>query len=129
MLFTYIFHHYLLWHYTKAFSEILHVWKNFFWFVVNFFSITQLLKSLFSPWKRITEERKRAFDLEDIASHIVIGLLSRLIGFILRFTIVLSGTFLLLILCLGLVVTYIFWILAPAFIVGSLFYGLKLIFF
>ncbi len=128
MLFVSILHHYLLWHYTNAFLEIFHVWTNFFWFIVNFFSIPQLLRSLFSPWKRIVEERKKAFDFEDIAGVVVIGIFSRIIGFILRAVIILTGVFTLALLLAALFVVYTFWLLAPAFMIGSLVYGVILMF-
>ncbi len=128
MLFVSILHHYLLWHYTHAFLEIFHVWTNFFWFIVNFFSIPQLLRSLFSPWKRITEERKRSFDFEDIAGVVIIGLFSRLIGFILRSVIIIIGFFALIFLLVFLFIVYTFWLLAPAFMIGSLVYGVILMF-
>lgn len=128
MLFVSILHHYLLWHYTKAFHEIFHVWKNFFWFTINFFSLPQLIRSFFAPWKRMTEERGNTFNFEDLASFVIIGLISRIIGVILRATIILSGTFVLLLLCLGLIITYTFWIFAPLCIISSLIYGIILIF-
>lgn len=128
MLFVSILHHYLLWHYTYAFLEIFHVWTNFFWFIVNFFSIPQLFRSLFSPWKRIVEERKKSFDFEDIAGVVIIGLFSRIIGFTLRSVIIISGLFTLALLLIFLFIVYIFWLLAPAFMIGSLVYGVILMF-
>jgi len=128
MLFVSILHHYLIWHYTQAFREILHVWTNFFWFIVNFFSLPQLLKSFFAPWKRIVEGRGEKFNLEDLAGFIIIGIISRLIGIILRATVIITGTAALILLCLGIIVTYFVWILAPLAIIGSLYYGIVLIF-
>lgn len=128
MLFVSILHHYVIWHYTQAFKEILHIWTNFFWFIVNLFSIPQLIRGLFTPWKRIVEDRGEKFNLEDLAGFIIIGIISRLIGVILRTTVILTGTAILLLLCLGMVFIYLFWILAPVLIVFSLFYGIILIF-
>ncbi len=79
MLLT-ILHHYLIWHYTRAFGEIRHVAKNLLWFVVHFFSLPQLIRSFFAPYRRMTEERGNTFNLEDLASFVIIGLISRIIG-------------------------------------------------
>jgi len=98
MLFVSILHHYTLWHYTRAFTEILHVWSNLFWFVVNFFSLSQLARSFFSPWKRITESRGKTFSFEDLSGFIIINLISRIIGMMLRTAIILSGVATLLLL-------------------------------
>ncbi len=128
MLFISILHHYILWHYTKAFGEIRHVWSNFFWFVLYFFSIPQLLRSYFSPWKRMTEERGKTFNFEDLAGFIIINLISRLVGALLRSFIILAGILALIIVSLGRIVTYIFWLLAPLLLLACMFYGLVLIF-
>jgi len=128
MLFTFILHHYLLWHYTKAFSEILHVWKNLFWFTFHFFSLPQLLRSYFKPWKRITEARGRAFNFEDLAGFVIVNLISRILGMIIRTSIIISGTLALILLTVGIVVTYIFWFLTPVLLVLGMYYGLVLMF-
>lgn len=128
MLFISIAHHYLLWHYTTAFKEIRHVWKNFMWFVIHFFSLPQLLRSLFSPWKRITEERGQTLSFEDLAGFIIINLISRIIGILIRTCIILSGTTVLLLLSISLVLVYLFWLFAPALLLVFLYYGLVLIF-
>jgi hypothetical protein len=128
MLLTTILHHYLLWHYTAAFGEIWHVFKNLVWFTFHFFSISQLLRSFFSPWKRITEERGNSLSFEDLATFVVINLFSRLVGTIIRSTIILSGLAALAILCFLGVATFLFWLLAPACLIVSLYFGLVFLF-
>lgn len=128
MLFTHIVHHYILWHYTTALGEILHLSKNFIWFVTNFFSIPSLLRSLFSPWKRMTESRGSRFNFEDIAGYIIINLFSRLVGALVRIIIILIGLLFLIVVITTTILTYLFWIFAPALLLISLLYGLILIF-
>ena len=127
MLFVSVLHHYLLWHYGKAFGEIFHIWKNFFWFVINYFSLAQLIRSYFAPFKRITEERGNLFRFEDLASFIIINLISRLIGMLIRTVIIMTGLVSLLFLSIGVVLTYIFWVIAPIIIAGCLYYGIILL--
>ena len=129
MLFVSILHHYILWHYTQAFAEILHIWKNLFWFTINFFSLSELMRSFFSPWKRITEERGNGFNFEDLAGFIIINLISRIIGMILRTVIILAGVAVLLILIAGIILTYLLWVTAPLLIISSLYFGLNFMFF
>ncbi len=128
MLFVSILHHYLLWHYTYALLEIFHIWNNFFWFIINFFSLPQLIRSYFAPWKRMTEDRGQTFNFEDLAGFVVIGLISRIVGMILRTTIILFGTTALILLTIGGLLVYLFWLLAPAVLIGSLLYGIILMF-
>lgn len=128
MLFISILHHYLLWHYQNALREILHVWRNLVWFTFNFFSISQLLRSYFQPWKRVTEGRGRTFKFEDLAGFIIINLISRMLGMLIRTSIIVAGLITLTLLVVGIILTYIFWLLAPILLVLSLYYGLVLMF-
>jgi hypothetical protein len=128
MLFVYIVNHYLLWHYTTAQKEILHIAKNFIWFITNFFSIPSLVRSLFSPWKRMTESKGSRFSLEDMAGYVIINLFSRLVGAIMRLSIIATGLLFLLITVALTLFTFVFWIFAPALLLVSMLYGLVLIF-
>lgn len=127
MLFLSIMHHYLLWHYSRAFLEMFHVWLNFLWFVVHFFSITQLMRSWVSPWKRMSEERGNKWNLEDLAGFIIIGLISRIIGFILRTVVITIGLFCLLITVTGGFLVITFWIAAPLAISLLLLFGVTIL--
>ena len=127
MLFLSIVHHYLLWHYTRAFIEIFNVWTNLMWFVVHFFSIPQLMMSWFSPWKRMIEPRRKKWDLEDLAGSIIIGFISRIIGFILRTVVIAIGLVSLFITVAGGLIVYIFWVAAPLVIIGLLGFGITLL--
>lgn len=127
MLFLSIAHNYLLWHYSRAFLEIFHVWLNFLWFVVHFFSIPQLMRSWVAPWKRMVEQRQKEWDLEDLAGVVIIGFLSRLIGFVIRSAIILVGMIALLVVVISGFVTYVFWVAAPVIIVALLVVGITLL--
>lgn len=124
MVFLTIVHHYLLWHYSRAFLEIFHVWFNLIWFTVHFFSIPQLMRSWFSPWKRMTERREKKWDLEDLAGFIVVNLISRIIGFILRTIIITLGLICLFTVVTGGFVVYAFWVAAPLIIILMLWFGI-----
>lgn len=123
MLFNTLIHQYLLWHYSTALREIWHVYKNFVWFITHLFSLPQLIKSLFAPWKRMTEEREGGFNLEAIAGYIIINLLSRVIGTLIRLTIIIAGLTALILITLSLLSFYILWLSAPAAIPVLILYG------
>lgn len=127
MLFLSVAHNYLLWHYTRAFGEIFHVWMNFIWFVIHFFSIPQLMHSWFSPWKRMVEGRGQKWNLEDLAGFIIIGLLSRIIGAILRTAIIFVGLISLFVTIVGGFAVYLFWLGAPLILIGLLGFGITII--
>lgn len=127
MFFLSIVHHYLLWHYSRAFLEIWHVWLNFLWFVVHFFSMQQLLTHWFAPYKRIVERRGESWDLEDMAGYVIIGFLSRVVGGLIRTALLLFGLLgILLVFILGCL-TYLFWLAAPVVFVALLAVGAGLL--
>ena len=126
MLFTTIARDYLRWHYGSAFHELFHVWLNFLWFIIHFFSIPQLTRSLFLPWKRITEER-RGYSFENIASFIIINLLSRLVGAMVRGTIVLIGLLILFATIITGLMVSLLWFAAPIIVVVLIALGISVI--
>lgn len=128
MVFSYVIRDYFTWHYIRAWKELFNVWLNFLWFTIHFFSVPELFHSLFAPWKRMTEERKPGFQLEDIVSFIIINLLSRLIGAFLRAIIIVAGLFVLTIVIIVGALTYVFWLLAPFVIIASFVFGISMLF-
>jgi len=120
MLFAAIIRDYFVWHYTQAWFLLWGVWRNFMWFVIHFFSIPQLMRSWFAPFKRITERRGDKFDLEDLASYVIIGFLSRIIGALIRTVIIIIGLITLALTVIGGFVVYLLWALVPFMIIGIL---------
>jgi hypothetical protein len=120
MLFAAIIRDYFVWHYTEAWFLMWGVWRNFLWFVIHFFSLPQLMRSWFAPFKRITEERGDKFDLEDLAGFVIIGILSRVVGAIARTAIIIIGVGVLALTIIGGFLTYLIWALLPFAIIGLL---------
>ncbi len=118
---------YVRWHYTRAFRDIGATWLNIAWFVTHFFSMPLLLRTFFSPWKRVTEEYHKK-GIEALASTFLVNTLSRLIGICVRLVILVMGVATLLITVLGLIVFLVVWIVLPLVSVMSLIGGLKLLF-
>lgn len=77
--------YYVYWHYTQGFIELSKNLFNFIIFEFNFFSVKDLLLTLFSPFQRLKEEyNETSLDFEKILSTLFINLLMRIIGFIVR---------------------------------------------
>ena len=76
----------------------------------------------------MTEDRGATFNFEDLAGYVIINLISRCIGMLLRTIIIVSGTIALLLLCAGFIITYIFWVCAPALLIACMYYGFVLLF-
>lgn len=118
------FINYIIWHYTRAIKDLIRIWSDFVWFTFNFFSISLLLKTFFSPWKRLGEMRSGFFD----PVFIIIDIFMRLFGMLLRsvtiFVGLVSVTFVIL---LGPVILTI-WLIWPIAIFYLLNSGLTLLF-
>ena len=127
MLTTNVVTNYTYWHYRKAFQELFHVWLNLLWFVIHFFSLPQLSRSLFSPWKRMTEEKQKGFNFEAMAAYLIVNLLSRVVGAIMRGAVILAGLIALSITTVLGLVAIVFWFAAPAIILALLVGGVGLI--
>ena len=118
---------YLLWHYLAAPKEILHLWRNFVWFCDRYFSIGDVGRSFFSPWRRITEPRHQRFNFEDWIGSLIINTLSRLIGMVMRTILILAGLSCITIFTLGMLIVFLLWFLAPALVLLGHVYGVVLL--
>jgi hypothetical protein len=128
MLFLSLVHDYFVWHYSRAYREVFSVWLNLMWFVIHFFSIPLLLRSWFAPFKRMTEERKRGLNFEDLVGYIVINLMSRIVGAILRLFLIVMGLLLLGVLVIAGLTVHVLWVFLPLLLVAGLVIGVSLLF-
>ena len=115
--------YYLVWHYTAGTVGFFKIWSNLIWFLNNFFSFNVLLRTLFSPFKRLNEKYGGGLDLGKLFEAIVISVLMRIVGFIMRIvTIVIGVVAIVCLLVLGLF-AFIIWLLLPFIIIFLLISG------
>ncbi len=127
MFFSVFIRHYLWWHYRDALASYIRIYKNFFWFLVSFFSLGELSRSFFAPYKRITEPRGRGFSIEAWFNSLIINTMSRGIGMIVRGVILLVGFITLMLHMSMAIIGYAVWIGAPLIIIGSIVLGVTLV--
>jgi len=119
---------YLRWHFGDQTRKILRGWRNFLAFGIYFFSITLLLKTLFSPWKRISWSAGRGFDLGERFLVLFSNLFSRFCGAIARIPVILMGIFFeLLVLVFGAGL-FLVWFALPFLLIFCFILGLILSF-
>lgn len=121
---------YLIWHYTEALADWWRIVGNFIWFFFHMFSVGLLLRTLFSPFKRMEEKRKKgSLEFEDWGGAIIVNLLMRLIGFLVRSIIIVVGlVFILFTIIIGLA-TFILWLILPALVAFLLVFGFSQLFY
>jgi hypothetical protein len=125
-----IFNDYIGWHYGRALGQFFRVWFNFLWFFIHFFSIPLHLKTLFSPWHRLSGgEYKRGGILspEVFFESLIVNTLMRLVGFVARIVVIALGLIAIIASLIGGVIVFVFWIVAPLAILLVALKGLSLI--
>jgi len=120
--------YFFVWHYSIALANFVVIWKNFFWFVFNYFSFVILLRTLFAPYKRLTEKYKGGLDITNFLESIFINFLMRIIGFLMRIGVLVLGVMALFgLFVLGLLALFV-WITLPFLLIFIFFAGLFAIF-
>jgi hypothetical protein len=120
--------YYLVWHYTNGILNYLSIWGNFIWFSYNYFSFKVLLKTLFSPFKRLSEKNFRGFDPGKFFGDLIVNILMRIIGFMMRIGVILIGVAVTTIVVLGGLGLFIVWLVLPLFLGFCVIAGLIAVF-
>lgn len=118
---------YLWWQYQNGLQEFVRAWMNLHWFLYNFFSIPLLVKSFFAPFHRMEAKKDRGFDPENIAEVIVVNIMMRFVGMLVRSTIILIGVAAEGVLLVAGTLIFIVTFGAPLFIPGCIGVGLALL--
>jgi hypothetical protein len=120
---------YIRWHYGLALLQLFHIWFNFLWFVVHVFSLPLLIRTLFSPWHRLREEygKKGGINPGDFFGSVLINLIMRIVGFIVRIVVITIGLTTLILTMLAGLIFLVLWLIAPLIIVTLLLKGVPLI--
>lgn len=116
--------YYLAWHYTTALSDMKNIWKNFFSFIWNFFSIGLLVRTLFSPWHKMAENYGK---IEDLFGNLIVNTMMRLVGAVVRLLFIIMGLFSIVLCAVVGVAVYIFWLVLPFLLIYTLLQGIYLI--
>ncbi len=107
---------FLSWFYTKGLDYYLTSWAGSINWVLHYFSPGLLLKTLFSPWKRMIEDdNSPGFNFQKKFEIFTFNLISRGIGATVRFTLVIVGMVFVVIAAFGGAFGFIFWIIMPFF--------------
>lgn len=128
MQFAVIFAHYWLWHYSRAVLDIFAIWRDIIVFVWNYFSVSLLLSTLFSPWKKIKENYGDTLDFGRLFSTFFVNLMMRLVGAVIRlFTVLLGLIALALSAALGAAFLAL-WLFAPVILATFIYAALSFLF-
>ncbi len=111
----------VFWHYITLPKEIFFKWKNVFLFMMNYFSLSLLFRTYFSPWRRYQWSHTKGFDLQKYFEVMISNLFSRVMGSFMRtFLIIFAVISEIFVVIVGSLI-FLFWIFMPfLFIFGIL---------
>lgn len=124
MRFLSIFPLYLIWHYGGAFRDYKRVSINLLWFILNFFSISLLIHTLFAPWKRLSKDEYGGGD-SNFLTNFIVNILMRISGFFIRSVTLIFGLLAFLVTVIFLIVGFLFWLLLPFILFGLVLYAIS----
>lgn len=104
---------YIVWHYSLGLSEFFRNARSALSAVARFFSIGLLLRTLFSPWQRLSEAPGSIFDAENFFGAIAVNTLMRIVGFIIRSATIAIGLSVWILLFIFLIPAAALWIILP----------------
>jgi hypothetical protein len=106
--------YYIYWHYTQGIAELSKNLFNFIVFEFHFFSVKDLLFTLLSPFQRLKEDYgNNAIEFEKIASALIVNIIMRIIGFLVR-SFILICAFICIVCSLILIpIILLFWLILP----------------
>lgn len=111
---------YLHFHYGRGLRELLGVAQNLLWFILHFFSIKLLFRTLFAPWHRLGEAYGSIINFEAFFSVFIVNILMRLVGFVTRSVVIVMGLIAYVVTFVGSVAMFLVWVFAPILFVGML---------
>lgn len=118
---------YFKWHYGEGVASLVNIIGNFVWFFYEFFSIPLLLKTYFMPFHRLNEAYRKGFNIESWFETLVVNIMMRFVGALLRTVLITLGIFFIL-LTIGIgVCFFVAWLLAPFLLFFLISYGIKLV--
>jgi hypothetical protein len=108
---------FLRWYFVERPHAIVALYGKYAKALSESFALLFMLKTLISPWKRITDEYpSKGWNFEEIAATFFLNLTSRAIGFLIRIVTIITGIAIQIILVIGFAVYLILWIFYPVLI-------------
>jgi len=118
---------YLGWHYSIALKDFAITALNSLVFLSHFFSLSTLVRTFFSPWRRLGEGYKAGFHPSEWLQTLILNTIMRLFGIFFRFWLVLIGVLAILVDLFLIILFLIIWLVLPLVIVVLFIVGFNLL--
>jgi hypothetical protein len=114
----------LVWEFYETPKFLLQVWNNYFVFTSNFFSLSILLRTFFSPWRRYHWKYPNIINIGEFLNTLVSNIFSRLLGALMRAVLIIIGIFSQLFVTLIGLIVFLGWFLVPIVIIFGLLFSI-----
>ena len=119
---------YLKWQYTEGIAEFIRIWGNLLWFFYHFFSVPDLTRTFFQPFKRLQEGYGRGLDIQRYMETFILNFVMRIVGMIVRTVFLAMALLAELLVLVGGTILFIFFVGSPIVIPVGFFTGLTFLF-
>lgn len=123
-----IFLSYLVWSGKEVPLAILKAWRNTVWFTLHYFSLSVLIGTLFSPWRRYSWSYKGGFNVGAYLEALASNLFSRIIGAAMRLPLIAAGLIATVLMFLTGAAVLALWFLLPLLISISFSHAFRILF-
>ena len=107
-----------LWHFYEMPKFLFLIWKNYFLFGLDFFSVPLLFLTLFSPWRKYKWNYPKGFTITEYFNTFISNLFSRIIGTICRIVLIMLGFLSQIFIFVAGILVILFWILIPFILIA-----------
>lgn len=108
------------WQFSEVPNFLLNVWRNYLTFASEFFSVPELLKTFFAPWRRYNWAYPKNFDVKEFLNSFISNSFSRVLGALMRTILIIMGVlFELLVLIIGATI-FLIWMISPFMIIAGI---------
>lgn len=118
----------IVWHFGTAAKGLLRAWRNFLVFNFHYFPVVELLKTLFSHWRKSVESYGRGLDIQRWFSAFLGNMISRVLGAFVRLVIIAVGLVAEVFILLAGLAIILIWLCLPVLVVIGFLAGIGLLF-
>ena len=121
---------YLVWHYSRAYVDLVHIWWNYLWFVNHLFAVPDVAKSWFAPFKRLEESKKNILlNPSDFFASMTVNALMRIVGAVIRTALLVIALLFFVFIALFGLLFLLFWTILPILVGHFFLIGVRSFFF
>jgi hypothetical protein len=115
----------LAWYFLEMPQGVIKISRNFIYFTWNYFSVSALFRTLFSPWRQYLWSYPRGFDFKEYATVFFSNLTSRILGAIARIFLIVLALISEIFLLIAGIIFLLLWFLNGAIAIGLIYWGMK----